>query len=128
MGEVPDGFYELIGQSVNISSASNYSAAQLQRVIEVLRAARSGEPDVDAVASQLEQDAPEVAAVVRRLLVPKDAGQFYALMTLLLTALILLQAQLQSHGTPTPSEIEQVCVHAIEQVVHDPAPTIPQHP
>lgn len=126
IGKIPDGFYRLIDETLRVTAASGYSQQQVARVIEVLRAAQNGPPDVAAVAQALHVDAPEVAAVLRRLLVPKNAGEFYALLGILLAALGLFLGQHAAGGQPAPAT--DITVTAIVEVTNQQCPTVPNSP
>jgi hypothetical protein len=72
---------------VTLTTAEPFTAGQLQRLIRVVQDAQRGEASADDVGAALDREAPELALVTQGLLATRDAGQFYALLGLLLAIL-----------------------------------------
>lgn len=123
-GEVPDGFYKLLGDTLEVVASSGYSRAQIGRVIKILEGVRTGEPDPDHVAEALKAEAPEIANVVSRLLKPKNAGEFYALIAVLLMVLTILHGELAT-SPKAPSPTAEMIAKAITEVQQNPRATVP---
>jgi hypothetical protein len=112
MGSIPDGFYEFIGQTLRI--VSDWSPERQREFAANLKTARRAPDPRRATAAALERE-PGLRDIAQRLLVPRNAGEFWALAAALLALLTLLNQYGQTD--------EQT---VIERVIHDPAPTVPR--
>jgi hypothetical protein len=120
MGEIPDGVYDFVGDAVRAVAASDYSLERLERIAALVAQARAaGIPAAEVVAT-IEREAPELAAVARRLLVPKTPADLIAWLTLLL---MVLQLHLASghRSQPTEADIERLTERAVERAIEQPA-------
>lgn len=89
VGSIPDGIYEFIGETLNI--VSSWSPERIQRFTAALELAR-GAPDARAATEAVIAQHEDLLDLAKRLLVPRDAGQFWAFVAALLALLALLQA------------------------------------
>jgi hypothetical protein len=112
MGSIPGGFYDFIGETLRL--LSNWSPERLSQLVTNLQRARRA-PDPRSATTAALQEEPGLQAVAQRLLVPRNAGEFWALVAALLTLLALLNQYGQAD--------EQT---VIERVIQDRAPTVPR--
>jgi hypothetical protein len=97
-GSIPDGLYQFYGESRSI--LSTWSPERLQLLASELRAARE-RSDRRAAEAALGKDA-NLYAVASRLLIPRDAGQFWAFIAVLIALLVLLQGEQKTTVPVTP--------------------------
>ncbi len=115
MGEIPDGVYDFVGDTVRVVASSGYSRSQLQRIATLLIQARAaGTPAAD-VASALEDEAPELAEIAKRLLVPRTPADLVAWLMLLLLVIQMFIAK-PSTGL-SEKEVERLTEQAVEQAI-----------
>lgn len=120
-GRILDGLYEFAGDALRSFTATTpYSALHIQRLIRVVKRAQRGEATAQDIADSIQRDAPDLAAVAQRLLVPKTAGDFYAMLAVLLAILLYLL----THGDNTMSteDVEKVTHDVVEQVMNEKPP------
>jgi hypothetical protein len=90
-GGIPDGSYDFIGDTIQVLAANPYSRERLERVRTILDELRSaGSNTSEEVVAALEEEAPELARIVRDHLVPRTPADLYALLTLLLGIVTLI--------------------------------------
>jgi hypothetical protein len=125
-GRILDGLYEFAEDTLHTFTATTpHSAQQIQRLIRIVQRAQRGEATAQDVANTITREAPGLGAIAQRLLIPKNAGEFYALLALLFTILVLLS----SHGETTMSaeDVEKVAHDIVERVIgtRPPMPVTP---
>jgi hypothetical protein len=111
-GTIPDGLYRFVGETLKIVQA--WSPEQREALRQAINAAREQTNPRRAVQEAITKD-PDLADIAKKLLIPRNAGEFWVLVTVLLTALALLAAV--QAGTRTTVNEHTV----IEQVLKDPA-------
>jgi hypothetical protein len=122
-GEIPDGVYDFVGDTVRVVASSGYSHAQLQKIATLLIQARAaGMPAAD-VATALEDEAPELAVIAKRLLVPKTPADLVAWLTLLLLVVQMFMAK-PSSGL-SERDVERMTEQAVERAIQS-APARPR--
>lgn len=102
MGSIPDGFYDFIGETLRI--VSNWSPERQRRFAEELRQARQASDPRAATATTLRGE-PELQGIAERFLIPRNPGEFWALIAALLTLLALLA---QFGGADEQTVIQQI--------------------
>jgi hypothetical protein len=115
MGTIPDGFYEFVGDTLTI--VSRWSPERRRRFAGELEKARGSGNRSAAEAVVRKQ--PDLLPVAQRLLIPRNAGEFWAFIAALLTAIALLGSQ--SGGNVTVNERT-----VIEKVTSKPKPSKPE--
>ncbi len=121
MGSVPDGLYEFVGETLNI--VSSWSPERIQRLAEALETARNG-PNPRAAAEAVIAENEDLLGIANRLLVPRNAGEFWAFVAALLALFTLLSAR-QSDQTIIVNEktiIEQITVNPPAPTANRPKP------
>lgn len=89
MGSVPDGIYEFVDEAEKI--ISSWSPIRRQRLAEEVAAARDSRNR--AAATQAITRDSRLGAVAQRFLVPRNAGDFWALVSVLLAIAALVGSQ-----------------------------------
>jgi hypothetical protein len=89
MGLIPDGIYEFAGETLRIISA--WDRDRLDRLADALSHA-STQPDRRRATEAVLAAEPELRPLAQRLLIPRDAGQFYGFVAVLVAALALMQS------------------------------------
>jgi hypothetical protein len=126
MAEIPDGVFNFVGDTITVLSAPGRTHDQLRRFQEILREARDTRASPADVADAIRRDAPDLAPFVAGLLIPKTAGEFYALLTLILTVITLLLVRPEGSQL-SPQETELLVHNAVTQAIKD-SPTAPASP
>jgi hypothetical protein len=121
IGEVPDGVYDFVGDTIRVVATSGYSRDQLQRLADLIAQARVAGASPREVVLQIEREAPELSEVAKRLLVPRTPADLGAWLTLLLMALQML---LSTSGRQDLSEAEvnRLTDQAVERAMKEPPP------
>jgi hypothetical protein len=119
-GEIPDGVYDFVGEAMRVIAAPRYSRERLVRIAAILAQARqSGAPAAQIVAA-LEDEAPELSDLARRLLVPRTPAELAGfLVVLLMVVQIYLMAKPPSQ--PTEAELNRMAEQAVERAIEQPA-------
>jgi hypothetical protein len=112
--------YDFVGDAVRMFAASSYSREQLERIAALVAKARETGMPASEVAATIEREAPELAEVARRLLVPRTPADLIAWLTLLLMVLQLHLASGQ-RSQPTEAEIKRLTDQALERALEQPA-------
>ena len=126
MGVIPDGLYDALDETISVVAASDYSREQLEWVAAWLERARSERMDAASLADALEERSPELAGIVRRYLVPGNAAEVYALVTLLATLigiwLMLHPREPAQPGPPPPppARQQQLVEEAVAEAMRQP--------
>ena len=79
MGRIPDGVFGFFGNTINILSAPTRTREELGRLANIIEEARAKRQTPQHVADQIRKEVPKMASVAD-LLIPKSAGDFYALL------------------------------------------------
>jgi hypothetical protein len=119
LGTIPDGLYEFVGDTLNI--VSSWTPERIQRLVAGLETARNG-PNPRAATEAVIAENEDLLEVASRLLIPRDAGEFWAFVAALLALLMLLSA---SQTDPNITVNEQT---VIENVVSNPTVSTPKPP
>jgi hypothetical protein len=76
IGDIPDGVYDVVGDVVSVVATTARSYEQLERLATILRDARESGATPDQLVDAVEKESPDVGAALRRLLLPRNAGEF----------------------------------------------------
>lgn len=105
MGNIPNGLYEFVGQTRRI--VSNWSPDRRQRLATEIKVAQRASQPRAAVTQAITKE-PELRALAQQLLVPRNAGQFWAFIAALLAVLTLAHGLSQG---PTIDEQRQTVIN-----------------
>jgi len=115
-GSIPDGLYEFVDETLNI--VSTWPQERIERLLVELQGAKS-QPDPRAAAEAVIASDEDLVDVAKRLLIPRDAGQFWAFVGALLAALALVTAN-RAESTIVNVNVQTV----VERIIGtQPAPT-----
>lgn len=89
IGSVPDGVYDFLGETLTI--ASTWPADRLQRFATALEEA-GREGDREAAEAAIAAEGHDLLEVAKRLAIPRDAGQFWAFVVMLIALLTLIRS------------------------------------
>jgi hypothetical protein len=120
-GEIPDGLYDFVGDTVRVVARSGYSRGQLERVAALLVQARQARTPAADVVAALEDEAPELSEIAKRLLVPKTPADLVAWLALLLLVVQMLTAKPSSDLSE--KDVERLTQQAVERAITPPAAT-----
>lgn len=95
-GSIPDGIYNLIGNTIRILSQSSQTTAQLQRLAAILKETYQSKASVTSLEERLEKDLPELSSF--RDALPKTRNELYAFIAIALTIIMMLIGQLNNKG------------------------------
>jgi hypothetical protein len=126
-GEIPDGVYDFVGDTIRVVANSGYSRQQLERLAALVAQARGARTPAAEVVATLEREAPELSELAKRLLVPKTPADLAGWLMLLLMVLQIFLAR------PSPDisekEVERLTEQAVERATQQqPAPSAPSPP
>jgi hypothetical protein len=113
MGSIPDGLYEFVGETLNI--VSSWTPERIQSLTAALETARNA-PNPRAAAEAVIAENEDLLGIAKKLLIPRDAGQFWGFVAALLALLALLNA---CQTDPSITVNEQT---VIETVISNPPP------
>jgi hypothetical protein len=112
-GHVPDGTYNFIENTIELLSGPHRSRSDLERLAEILRAAKETGASTQEVKERVAKELPELRSLADAL--PKTRGELYAFVGIILTILTLLLSEgRRSKGEKI--EINQV-INQITQAV-----------
>jgi hypothetical protein len=118
-GEVPDGVYDFVGDTIRVVASTGYSRQQLERLAALVVQAREARTPAADVVATLEREAPELAGLAKRLLVPKTPADLAAWLTLLLMVLQMFIARPASEVSE--KDVERLTERAVERAIKPPA-------
>ena len=70
-GRLLDGAYDFVGDTVRVLATTPYSEEQFRRLLRIVKRAQRGEVPPEEVATTIKREAPGLAGVADRLLVPR---------------------------------------------------------
>lgn len=122
MARVLEGSMNVLGDSIEILWGTNATPAQFARLQELLRNAQETKQPPEEVAAAVKRELPNFTVLANQLLVPKTAGEFYALI-----AVIVGLIALGRERPTTVYEDRRVIVNqTVEQIYNTPPPASPQ--
>jgi hypothetical protein len=111
MGHVPDGLYNIVGNSINILANSRRSSSELIRIAERLRSAKQRNATPDEISATLKEELPELSSVADT--IPKTRAELYAFITVILTIIGMIVTSLSGKESPK-IEVHQVITNITE--------------
>lgn len=105
MGHIPDGVFNFIGNTIEILSAPQRSVQELTRLAQIFREAKAKQHSNEQVSAQVKQELPGLSALAD--LLPKNRGELYGFLSLVLAAIALLNPlpQASQHITVNVSQV-----------------------
>jgi hypothetical protein len=111
IGRVPDGLYNLRDGLIELLSGPSQTIADLKRFAALLEEARAKRIPPEEVAAKVARELPQYEGFVRRFLLPRSPGDFFAFLLLVIAAIDLFKP----HGA-TREEIEAIVNESIERM------------
>lgn len=116
IGDIPDGTFDVIGSTIRVLSAPDYTHEKLRRLAEVIRSAESSGATREQVVAKLEREAPELQPFLQRLVTsPEAMGAWLALLLMALQMLMSLQKP-----PATADDVEKMTNSAIDRCIQQP--------
>lgn len=88
MGHIPDGIFKFIGNTIEILSAPQRTLQELIRFANIINEAQKKKYSSEEVIEKVKRDTPEFSSITD--LLPKNRGELYAFLALLLTMIQIL--------------------------------------
>lgn len=119
---IPDGVYRMIGDVIELLAGPASTYSDLRRVADLLENARRVRASPAETTAALKEVAPGLAS----LLVPRNAGEFWGLVAVILTVIQMLMSQPKASDAPalTPERVLELCTQARDVGVN-PTPSPP---
>jgi hypothetical protein len=115
-GTIPDGLYEFVGSTLAIVSKwTPHHRQSFAGELERAKASPTPRPAAEAVIRKQ----PDLLPVAQRLLIPRNAGEFWAFIATLLAAIALLGSEAGPDVTVNEKTV-------IEEVIAQPEPSKPR--
>ena len=115
IGKVPDGVFDIVGDVINVLSATKNTINNLNKLNNILKNAKKLNYSHEEIKSKIEEDLPELSSLSDVL--PKTRTELYAFVALILTTIGLAIAYLSSSSNNQISElkIKEITEQAIEK-------------
>jgi hypothetical protein len=124
MGHVPDGVFNFIGSTIEILSAPQRTIEELTRLAQILRDAKTNQQSTEQVSAQIKQELPGLSSLAE--LLPKNRGELYGFLAVVLAAIQLLTQSPQPAQNITIN-VSQVFEQTLESAqTAKPQPHVPQ--
>ena len=88
MGHMPDGLYNIAGNSIEILANSPRSISDLERIAQILKSAKQRSATPEEITSTLKKELPELSSIADA--VPKTRAELYAFVAIILTIIGML--------------------------------------
>ncbi|MEC5164042.1 SEC-C metal-binding domain-containing protein [Janthinobacterium sp. CG_S6] len=122
VGSVPDGLIKVVGDVIRIISADERTLDQFKRLQVILEEAKKKKTSSQELATQLEKNSPEwagLAAYILKYLAPKNAGEFWGILGVVLAAIPLI---LSSTPELDDKQVAAIVDKAVAAAIAHPAP------
>jgi hypothetical protein len=117
-GRIPDGIYDVLGETIRILRSSDRSASQLQKLADALKAARQNNASPDEIKQTIKEQAPELTGIAD--LLPTNRNELYGAVSAIcaiLSVLIAGAALYLSAQAITPEQVDEIIARAMNQPV-----------
>lgn len=116
MGHIPDGVYNFIGNTIELLSGPGRTVSELERLANILKAARDKGASLDQIKSEIHKNVPELSSL--KDILPKNRSELYAFLALILSVISILLSQMPSKQ-PSRVEVQSIINNIYQQA---PAP------
>lgn len=115
MGHIPDGIFQIIGNTIEVLSAPQRTLQELKRFAEVINEAQKKEYSSEEFIEKVKENIPEFSSITD--LIPKNRAELYAFIALLLT---IIQILMQSPEKPSQNITNNINIRqVIEQAYRE---------
>ncbi|CAN5668144.1 hypothetical protein BH20ACT23_BH20ACT23_23030 [soil metagenome] len=111
---VPDGLFNFIDGTIRVLAAPQQSVDDLRRLRLIIEDARRTGADPSQLSATIEDQLPQLGALIRSLLIPRNAGEFYAFLSFLITAIMLVLALREQPELVKNINIERQVIQVFE--------------
>jgi hypothetical protein len=127
MGHVPDGVFNIIGNTIEILTAPERTVFELRRLAEILQTARVRGTVPEEVVRDIEKEFPSLSPLMQ--LMPTNRSEWYAFLAVILSAIQIYLAAFPSSSNQTPNPPPNITVNqVIEQtIIMEPVPKRKSH-
>lgn len=116
IGDIPDGTFDVIGDTIRVLSAPDYTHEKLRRLADIIRGAQSAQASPEQIVETLEREAPELQPFLQRLVAsPEAVAAWLALLLMVLQVLMSLQ-----NPPATADDVEKITNRAVERCIQQP--------
>ena len=122
LGHIPDGTYNFIGNTIELLSGPARSRSDLERLADILKAARTAGGSPEEVRDQIRKEVPELSSIAD--LLPKTRNEFYGFLAILVSILTLILGEIR-RGEQPKVEVNQI-INQITRVVSAPPAPAPK--
>jgi uncharacterized protein YecA (UPF0149 family) len=102
MGHVPDGVFNIIGDTIEIVSAPARTFQELTRLAEILKAAQTSRRQSNDVARDIQNELPALSPLMK--LLPENKSEWFAFLAVVL-AVVQVYLAANPPGSPQSSNI-----------------------
>lgn len=132
-GTIPDGLYDIVGEAIRLIAGPQRTVEQFQRLAAVLAEAKKERVTPQVLAERVEREDPQwkgFASLIKNYLLPKNAGEFWGIIGVILAAIALLPSSDQKFDEKQVATIVEKAV--ISALAHSgqqsPVVSAPQEP
>jgi len=97
IGHIPDGVFNIIGNTIQILSAPDRTIDELRRLAEIFKQARKTNKEPKEVAETIERELPKLTSIMQ--FMPANRAEWYAFV-----ALVLAAVQIYLAASPPPNQ------------------------
>lgn len=117
IGNIPDGVFDIVGNVINVLSATKNTVNNLKKLNNILTNAKKSNYSHEEVKSKIKEELPELSSLADVL--PTTRNELYAFIALILTTVGLVMAFLSSSNntvnTISEVKIKEITEQAIEK-------------
>ena len=117
IGDLPEGVFDVFDDVIRVVSSSAWTVDRLNLLAGKLTQAREQRAAPEAVAEMVRNEDPELGSLLMKLLIPKDAGQFYGMLAIVVSILLFLASQ---SGQASQEDVERITDQAVERCIQSP--------
>lgn len=107
IGHVPDGVFNAIGNFIEVLSGPDRTVQELQRLATIIKDSRKNNETADQIKQKIEEDVPQLSPLMN-LIVPKTAGDFYALLSVIIAIITSILSMIDSSSNGDKQQSNQV--------------------
>jgi uncharacterized protein YecA (UPF0149 family) len=98
LGHIPDGVYNIIGNTIKILSGPERTISELNQLAEILKQAKDENTSSNEVRDKIEEEAPEFISIKDFL--PESKNELYVFITIILMIIQIIISQINIYQRP----------------------------